>query len=91
MYQYSAEQGECEVAAEESLWRAVIASTIDEWLNGPLRKKREAEQYLFNDKHDFPFVCQYAGMNATTLRERLRRLCTKGVAPPPATKLVFAA
>ena len=91
MYQYTAEQGESEVDAEESLWRAVIASTIDEWLNGPLRKKREAEQYLFNDKHDFLFVCRYAGMDATTLRERLRRLSTKGVAPQPATQLVFAA
>jgi hypothetical protein len=91
MYQYSAEQAETEVAAEETLWRAVIASTIDEWMNGPLRKKREAEQYLFMDAHDFPFVCQNAGMDAATLRERLRRLSTKGVAPTPATKLVFAA
>jgi hypothetical protein len=35
------------VGAEESsvqkLWRAVIASTVEEWVNGPLRPKRAAQ------------------------------------------------
>jgi hypothetical protein len=92
MDEYPRENGETEAAVEEGLWRAVIATTIDEWLNGPLRKKREAEQYLFNDSHDFPFVCAQAGMNATRLRARLRRLSTKGVAPTQQpTRFVSAA
>ncbi len=92
MDEYTREDAGNEAAGEEGLWRAVIATTIDEWLNGPLRKKREAEQYLFNDSHDFPFVCAQAGMNAATLRARLRRLSTKGAAPPqPATRFVSAA
>jgi len=92
MHESTRENGGSEAAGEEGLWRAVIATTIDEWLNGPLRKKRAAEQYLFNDSHDFPFVCAQAGMNADTLRARLRRLSTKGVATPkPATSVVPAA
>jgi len=90
MDEYTREDAGNEAAGEEGLWRAVIATTIDEWLNGPLRKKREAEQYLFNDSHDFPFVCAQAGMNAATLRARLRRLSTKGAAQP-ATRFVSAA
>jgi len=27
--------------AEEKLWRAVIASTVQEWIHGPLRRQRE--------------------------------------------------
>jgi hypothetical protein len=58
--------------AEQKLWRAVIANTIDEWLHGPLRLQREAEQFLFYDD-DFHTVCLSAGMNPEYLRERLRR------------------
>jgi hypothetical protein len=82
MFEHMREQGESGVGGEESLWRAVIATTIDEWMNGPLRQQREAEQYLFSDAHDFAFVCEQAGMDAVTLRARLRRLSMKGVAPP---------
>jgi hypothetical protein len=35
---------------EQRLWRAVIASTVQERVNGPLRKRREAEQYLLTDR-----------------------------------------
>ncbi|MGO9641469.1 MAG: hypothetical protein ACLP1Y_09225 [Candidatus Acidiferrales bacterium] len=83
MYEYVGEQRKSEVGAEETLWRAVIAGAIMEWLHGPLRKKREAEMYLFNDTRDFPIVCQRAGMDPVTLRARLRRFSTKGAAPQP--------
>jgi len=48
---------EVEETAVQKLWRAVIASTVEEWVNGPLRKKREAEQFLFNDSRDYRTVC----------------------------------
>jgi hypothetical protein len=60
--------------AETVLWRAVIARTIQEWISGPLRRQREAEQYLFDDNWDFPFVCRSAGMDSRRLRSRLARL-----------------
>ena len=31
--------------AAQRLWRAVIASTVQEWISGPLRRQREAEQF----------------------------------------------
>jgi hypothetical protein len=60
--------------AEQKLWRAVIASTVDEWVNGPLRKKREAEQFLFSDNEDYRTVCYSAGINPENLRGRLEKI-----------------
>src|ERR1700674_5468754 len=39
--------------AEQRLWRAVIASTVEDWIYGPLHRQREAEQFLFQDQEDF--------------------------------------
>ena len=64
---------------ETVLWRAVIARTIQEWISGPLRRQREAEQYLFDDNRDFPLVCESAGMDSGQLRERLARLRGKAI------------
>ena len=60
--------------AVQRLWRAVIASTVEEWVNGPLRKKREAEQFLFNDNKDYHTVCYSAGINPENLRGRLEKI-----------------
>jgi hypothetical protein len=68
-----------EDAPETRLWRAVIARTIQEWVSGPLRRQREAEQYLFDDNRDFPLVCQSAGMDSSRLRSRLARLRTQAI------------
>ena len=59
---------------ETVLWRAVIARTIREWISGPLRRKREAETYLFDDNRDFPLVCRSAGIDSGQLRSRLTLL-----------------
>jgi hypothetical protein len=60
--------------AELRLWQAVIIGAILEWLHGPLRLKRQAEEYLFRDNSDFPRVCQSAGMDVRRLRAKLTRL-----------------
>jgi hypothetical protein len=86
--------------AECRLWQAVIVSTIQEWIYGPLRRKRQAEEYLFCDDSDFPAVCQSAGMDVGRLRAKLMRLraqatATKApaaqAAAPPATRPVVQA
>jgi len=59
---------------EKRLWQAVIVSTIQEWISGPLRYKRIAEEYLFQDRSDFPMVCQSAGLDVDRLRQKLMRL-----------------
>ena len=58
---------------EMRVWQAVIASTVEEWVHGPLRRAREAEQYLFDDQNDFRFVCESAGIDPDRLRAKLVR------------------
>jgi hypothetical protein len=65
---------EIEETAEQKLWRAVIARTVEEWVSGPLRRKREAEQFLFTDSDDYRAVCLSAGINPEDLRGRLERI-----------------
>jgi hypothetical protein len=65
---------EVEDSAEQKLWRAVIACTVQEWVSGPLRKKREAEQFLFCDNKDYQTVCYSAGINPDDLRGRLEKI-----------------
>lgn len=66
---------------ESRLWQAVIVSTIEEWIHGPLRLKRQAEEYLFKDNSDFPEVCQSAGMDVGRLRAKLTRLRLQSAVP----------
>jgi hypothetical protein len=67
------EQGDVEEVPEQKLWRAVIARTVQEWLSGPLRMKREAEQFLFSNSPDFRTVCFSAGINPDHFRVRLQK------------------
>ena len=48
---------------ETALWRAVIAKTIQEWCSSARGPQRKAEQYLFGNNSDFPFVCEAAGID----------------------------
>ena len=57
--------------ANQRLWQAVIESAIAEWVHGPMRHKRKAEQFLFQDEDDFPFVCRSAGLIPECVRETL--------------------
>lgn len=72
-----------ETPPETRLWQAVIATTIQEWVSGPLNAQREAERYIFSRKSDFNLVCESAGMNPDYLRGRLERLRKQ---PPAATR-----
>ena len=61
-------------AGEVHLWQAVIVGAIEDWRNGPLRFKRMAEHFLFEDNKDFPLVCSSAGIDHHRLRAGLGRL-----------------
>jgi hypothetical protein len=63
-----------EMTAETLLWRGVIARTIQVWLSKPLRPKREAERYLFEDSADLSSVCRSAGIDIRRLRTRLNKV-----------------
>jgi len=74
MFEKSVFQNRNQGTAEQRLWRAVIARTLEEWMNGPLRYSRIAEEFLFYDDKDFPSVCSSAGMDPLNLREKLRSM-----------------
>ncbi len=78
---YSMVDMHSEQLGEQRLWTAVIARAVSEWVSGPLRSQREAEAYLFNDERDFPKVCMAAGLDAQTLRTKLRKLKGSGAGP----------
>lgn len=65
--------------AEEKLWRAVIAKTLEEWVRGPLRYSRIAEEFLFDDDRDFRAVCSSAGVDPSHLRKRLENIRARGI------------
>jgi hypothetical protein len=66
--------GHVDGVSEKRLWQAVLLTTIQEWMWGPLRSKRQAEEYLFQDQKDFHAVCKSAGMDPDQLRTKLKRL-----------------
>ena len=74
MFESSVSQDKNRGTAEERLWRAVIAKTLEEWVRGPLRYSRIAEEFLFHDNKDFQSVCSSAGMDPRDLRERLHSI-----------------
>lgn len=74
------QSAEVEETAVQKLWRAVISSTVEEWVNGPLRKKRAAEQFLFSDTKDYRTVCFSAGINPENLRARLEKIRSRETA-----------
>jgi hypothetical protein len=63
-----------DAVSEKRLWQAVLLTTIQDWMCGPLRRKRQAEEYLFQDQKDFQTVCKSAGMDPDQLRAKLNRL-----------------
>ena len=63
-----------DMAGELRLWQAVVVRAIQDWMSGPIRQQRQAENYIFGGNPDFAMVCQSAGLNADDLRARLERI-----------------
>ena len=62
------------LTTENRMWRVVIARTIQDWLSKPLRAKREAERYLFENSADLSWVCESAGIKVEQLRNCLNKV-----------------
>jgi hypothetical protein len=74
MYQAIQNIPESDSATETRLWLAVVTAAVEEWMHGPLRMRREAAAYLFDDQRDFPDVCARAGLDVSLLRMKLTRV-----------------
>jgi hypothetical protein len=66
-----------ECISERRLWTAVIAMAVQDWRNGTLRARREAQTFLFESQTDFSSVCESAGLEPDTLRNRLVKIGKK--------------
>jgi hypothetical protein len=62
------------LTTDARLWRGVIARTIQDWLSEPLRPKREAERYLFENSSDLSLVCGSAGIDVAKMRKCLDKV-----------------
>ena len=62
------------LTTDARLWRGVIARTIQDWLAAPLRPKREAERYLFENSDDLSQVCGSAGIDVGKMRQCLNKV-----------------
>src|SRR5579864_8279487 len=60
--------------SERRLWTAVVVTAVEDWRNGTLRARREAQSFLFEDDADFQAVCASAGLDPATLRARLVKI-----------------
>ncbi len=63
-----------DLIAERRLWTAVVVSAVEEWRTGSLRARREAQQFLFENTHDFELVCAGAGLDPSDMRSRLKKI-----------------
>ena len=63
-----------EAPAEARVWQAVLLQAVEEWQSAPLRVRRKAEEFLFDDNTDFPMVCSAAGLDVSRMRARLKKL-----------------
>lgn len=71
-----------DAVSEKRLWQAVLLTTIQDWMSGPLRRKRQAEEYLFEDQKDFDTVCKSAGMDPDQIRAKLKKLRIRMLTSP---------
>jgi hypothetical protein len=56
------------------LWTAVLVSAVEDWCNGSLRRRRNAQEFLFDSAADFQTVCARAGVEPASFQTRLRKL-----------------
>ncbi|MGH9687551.1 MAG: hypothetical protein ACRD5K_10710 [Candidatus Acidiferrales bacterium] len=66
-----------ETIGERRLWIAVLTTAVEDWRNGTLRIRREAQKFLFEDHTDFERVCAAAGVDPSGFRSSLLRIGKK--------------
>jgi len=76
--------------AERRLWIAVLTMAVEDWRNGSLRSRREAQKFLFENNNDFERVCASAGIDASSFRSSLLRIGRKIAMEGPWTQNMAA-
>jgi len=63
-----------ELISARRWWAAVLLNAVEDWRNGTLRARREAQEFLFDSKEDFAMVCTAAGLDSGDFRVRLLKI-----------------
>src|ERR1700723_4245280 len=63
-----------DVISDRRLWTAVLVSAVEDWRNGSLRRRRKAQEFLFQSAADFQSVCARAGVEPISFRARLLKI-----------------
>jgi hypothetical protein len=63
-----------EMISARRLWTAVLVNAVEDWRNGSLRARREAQEFLFDNDEDFEMVCTAAGLDSSDFRNRLSKV-----------------
>jgi hypothetical protein len=79
-----------ELISARRLWTAVLLNAVEDWRNGTLRARREAQEFLFENDQDFEMVCTAAGLDSYDFRTRLLKIGKRVEARTP-FRLNFAA
>jgi hypothetical protein len=66
-----------DLIGENRLWTAVIAKAVEDWRFGTMRRRREAQRFLFENEQDFETVCANAGLDPASLRSKLLKIGKK--------------
>jgi hypothetical protein len=66
-----------ELIGENRLWTAVLVKAVEDWRFGTMRRRREAQQFLFENEKDFNAVCANAGLDPVSLRSKLLKIGKK--------------
>jgi hypothetical protein len=63
-----------ELISARRLWTAVLLNAVEDWRNGTLRARREAQEFLFDNDEDFEMACTAAGLDSNDFRARLLKI-----------------
>jgi|HubBroStandDraft_2_1064218.scaffolds.fasta_scaffold111125_2 hypothetical protein len=63
-----------EMISARRLWTAVLINAVEDWRNGSLRARREAQEFLFDNDEDFEMDCTVAGLDCNDFRTRLLKI-----------------
>jgi hypothetical protein len=66
-----------ETIAEHRLWTAVVVKAVEDWRLGTMRRRRDAQAFLFENDRDLETLCVRAGLDSTSLREKLLKIGRK--------------
>jgi len=79
-----------ESIGERRLWTAVLTQAVQDWRDGTLRARREAQLFLFEDDAEFNRVCAGAGLDPGTLRSKLLKIGRRIEMQGPLSKPIAA-